>query len=129
MPFSCTVCDRFGDIWRYENFVHIKNLALYTQGKVDMIFRHIFLFDHNVIKKCVWKPNGDSHMTKHMNENHYKKKTIAYFFILKKDLKSTRKKQYLQDILKIFLINFLHFSRNFKIMYVFLNIQSQFKAN
>ena len=53
MLFSCTVCDRFGDIWRYKNVVHIKNLALYTQGKVDTILRHIFLSDHNVNKKCV----------------------------------------------------------------------------
>ena len=49
MPFSCTVYDRFGDIWRDKNFVHIKNLALYTQGKVDTILSHIFLFDHIMI--------------------------------------------------------------------------------
>ena len=53
MSFSCTVCDRFGDIWRHENFVVIKNLALYTEGKVDAILRNISLFAHNVIKKCV----------------------------------------------------------------------------
>ena len=35
--------------------------------------------------------------------------------------------QYFQDILTIFLIFFLHFCQHFKIMYVFLNIQRQFK--
>ena len=56
-------------------------------------------------------------------------KTIAYFFIPKKRFEIYKKKQYLQDILTIFLIIFYNFSRRFKIMYALLNIQSQFKKN
>ena len=47
------------------------------------------------------------------------------FFYSEKRFEIYKKKQYFQDILTIFLIIFLHFSRHFKIMYVLLNIQSQ----
>ena len=87
----------FGDM---KNSVHIKNTAFYTQGNKNKIISHTFLLDHSVIKKCVEKPHFDSHMTEHMKRNGYKKKTIAYFFIPKKVLKSAREinayKLYLQ---------------------------------
>ena len=51
------------------------------------------------------------------------------FFYSEKRFEIYKKKQYFQDILTIFLIIFLHFSRHFKIMYVLLNIQSQFEKN
>ena len=51
------------------------------------------------------------------------------FFYSEKRFEIYKKKQYFQDILTIFLIIFLHFSRHFKIMYVLLNIQSQLEKN
>ena len=49
------------------------------------------------------------------------------FFHSEKRFEIYKKKQYFRDVLTIFLIIFSHFSRHFKIMYVLLNIQSQFK--
>ena len=49
------------------------------------------------------------------------------FFHSEKRFEIYKKKQYFQDILTIFLIIFLHFSRHFKIMYVLLDIQVQIK--
>ena len=43
MLFSCTVCDRIGDNWRYKNFVYIKNLTHYTQGSVKKIIIYAVL--------------------------------------------------------------------------------------
>ena len=43
MLFSCTVFDRIGDIWRYKNFVYIKNLTHYTKGSVNKIIIYTFL--------------------------------------------------------------------------------------
>ena len=78
----------------------LKIWLFYTQGNKNKIISHTFLIDHSVIKKCVEKTHFDSHMTEHMKRNGYKKKTIAYFFIPKKVLKSAREidayKLYLQ---------------------------------
>ena len=49
------------------------------------------------------------------------------FFHSEKRFGIYKKKHILQNILTIFAIYFLHFSRHFKIMYVLLNIQVQLK--
>ena len=77
----------------------LKIWLFYTQGNKNKIISHTFLLDHSVIKKCVGKPHFDSHMTEHMKRNGYKKKTIAYFFIPKKVLKSARE----SDVYKLYL--------------------------
>ena len=90
----------------------LKIWLFYTQGNKNKIISHTFLLDHSVIKKCVRKPHLDSHKMKHMKRNENKKKTIAYFLIPKKVLKSTRK----SNIYKLYL-QFPQF-----IFYIFPNI-------
>ena len=44
MMFSYTFCDRFGDVWKYENFVHMKNLAFYSQASEDIKRYNFFIY-------------------------------------------------------------------------------------
>ena len=91
----------------------LKIRLFYTQENENKIISYTFLLDHCVIKKCVGNPHFDSHMMEHMKRNENKKKTIAYFLIPKKVLKSTRK----SDIYKLYLqfpqFIFLYFSQHF----------------
>ena len=85
MLFSCTVCDRIGDIWRYKNIVYIKNMTHYTQGSVNKIMIYtfqgiispIFNVDNNFISLNISRkfcPN-------HKNMTHYTQESVNYYLI------------------------------------------------
>ena len=85
MLFSCTVCDRIGDIWRYKNFVYIKNLTHYTQGCVNQIIIYTFLGIMSQIFLCRQKVYISKYLKfvcpHHKNLTHYTQESVNYYLI------------------------------------------------
>ena len=125
IPFSCTVCDRFGGmkmlstlkIWLY---IPRKRWIQYKTTYFNMIIMWYKNVHENPMLTVIWQ---------NISTKIGIKRKLSHIFHSEKRFEIYKKKQYFQDILTIFLIFFLHFCQHFKIIYVFLNIQHQFKKN